>query len=762
MSRAGSAGGNRTMVGMRLRVDGPDGSRWFTLNDSQRPFIAGRDARADIPLPDPERLLSRQHLSLHRFEDRVRVRVLSTSGGALTSRGPLRPGEECLLAADDHLVLGAYRLHLLDDSAASAEAQAGATHVTYTTSAAGAAGAPGVRADPDPAHPALAEPATPAPPAAPPICDIRSDIRSGTRNGAGSGMGNGAAGADAALDALALIMPAAASPDADSQRQPQAEVGGARADPLADLRADRLAGPGSVAGPVVGGVTGPAGSPFGSPAFGPAPDPFGLPAAVAARPGVYRLDAAAPPAGSTGAAGWPAPFNAASAPRSSDAASPDPLGLLGLSAHAPTPGAAVDAFLGSADGAAAVQPGSAWPAARPAPTPLLVQVDAAGARPGWHPAAQPPAGASAVSPTTPPPPTPATAPMPPVPGASALSPAPAPHAGPTASPGVIAASVQPPNAAHARPPALPAAPASPPVSSPLAQTPPGQLLPGAAFCAPSPAAPGDDYWDRLLQVLDRASPPDGGASALAPPPSAQPSAPPSPPPPVAPLSPAAAAASAPLSTAPPSPSPPSSAVSSAPSSDMAQALAALAEGLELPLPAALDASQWRRLGAMLRLLLQGHAQLAAARAALKAELRVGGRTEFAGRDDNPLKARLPEAERLRLMLLGDEDGRHLPATQAIVEVTRDLQVHNLAIVHASRACIEGMVGSFDPRQWQQQQQAAGSEPLLRQLAEARLWRGYVAQYASQSQHLADWLDRLYDQHFVSAYAQAEARFSPSS
>ena len=45
------------------------------------------------------------------------------------------------------------------------------------------------------------------------------------------------------------------------------------------------------------------------------------------------------------------------------------------------------------------------------------------------------------------------------------------------------------------------------------------------------------------------------------------------------------------------------------------------------------------------------------------------------------------------------------------------------------------------------------------LDRGRLWESYEDYYGKRSEHMADWLERLFEEHFVSAYCNEAERLS---
>lgn len=185
--------------------------------------------------------------------------------------------------------------------------------------------------------------------------------------------------------------------------------------------------------------------------------------------------------------------------------------------------------------------------------------------------------------------------------------------------------------------------------------------------------------------------------------------------------------------------------------ELADILGALSDGLGAPVPGSLGLEDWRHLGATLKALVQGYERLLSARDGVRSTLGVPGRTEMFNHDNNPLKLRVSLAEKVQLLAWGQGDARrYRPAQTAIAQATHDLMVHDRAIIAACRVSMEEVVHSFNPQRWMTEDGRVKRLPVL---GEAQLWRRYCEHYEKQGEHMADWLQRLFDEHFVNAYAR---------
>jgi predicted component of type VI protein secretion system len=101
-----------------LKIEGPSNERDWPLEVGGEPVTIGRDPSATIHLSDPERMLSRRHVSLMSSGSAVQVTVVSSVNGVITSQGELAPGETGQFGLGDTLTLGAYTIRI--ESAAPA------------------------------------------------------------------------------------------------------------------------------------------------------------------------------------------------------------------------------------------------------------------------------------------------------------------------------------------------------------------------------------------------------------------------------------------------------------------------------------------------------------------------------------------------------------------------------------------------------------------------------------------------------------------
>lgn len=97
-------------MALELHVAGPGLEVTRRLEPGEPALILGRDNDCTICLPDPERNISRRHLSVWNEADQLHFHVLSVVNGIETAAGELPPGSRGVLPAGEALGLSAFRL----------------------------------------------------------------------------------------------------------------------------------------------------------------------------------------------------------------------------------------------------------------------------------------------------------------------------------------------------------------------------------------------------------------------------------------------------------------------------------------------------------------------------------------------------------------------------------------------------------------------------------------------------------------------------
>lgn len=95
-------------MALEVHVAGPGLDTTRRLAPGDPALILGRDAECGICLPDPERNVSRRHLSVWNEGEQLQFHVLSVVNGVQTRSGELPPGARGVLATGDMIALAAF------------------------------------------------------------------------------------------------------------------------------------------------------------------------------------------------------------------------------------------------------------------------------------------------------------------------------------------------------------------------------------------------------------------------------------------------------------------------------------------------------------------------------------------------------------------------------------------------------------------------------------------------------------------------------
>jgi predicted component of type VI protein secretion system len=97
-------------MALDLLIAGPGFEVTRRLQPGAPALVLGRDTDCAVCLPDPERNISRRHLSVWNEGDQLHFHVLSVVNGVDTVNGELPPGSRGVLASTEVLGLSAYRI----------------------------------------------------------------------------------------------------------------------------------------------------------------------------------------------------------------------------------------------------------------------------------------------------------------------------------------------------------------------------------------------------------------------------------------------------------------------------------------------------------------------------------------------------------------------------------------------------------------------------------------------------------------------------
>jgi type VI secretion system FHA domain protein len=203
--------------------------------------------------------------------------------------------------------------------------------------------------------------------------------------------------------------------------------------------------------------------------------------------------------------------------------------------------------------------------------------------------------------------------------------------------------------------------------------------------------------------------------------------------------------------------PPPAAAAGANGEANAAALQALCKGLGIGGPRQLSDTEWEHLGQSIRQIVQGLSDLMNVRAELKREMRAADRTMLGAQENNPLKSSMPMDELLHYLLFMPQGAAgYMPVPRALEESITDLRAHEFASLAAIRAAVEGSIREFDPAKLRATLMK-GKRSIATAIDNARLWDLYTTHYEDKGQHMADWLEQVFNRHFMPAYTREADR-----
>ena len=97
-------------MALDLHISGPGLDAHRRLEAGDPPLVLGRDADCAVCLPDPERNVSRRHLSVWNEGELLHFHVLSVVNGVDLAEGELPPGSRGVLGPGEVMGVSAYRL----------------------------------------------------------------------------------------------------------------------------------------------------------------------------------------------------------------------------------------------------------------------------------------------------------------------------------------------------------------------------------------------------------------------------------------------------------------------------------------------------------------------------------------------------------------------------------------------------------------------------------------------------------------------------
>jgi len=159
----------------------------------------------------------------------------------------------------------------------------------------------------------------------------------------------------------------------------------------------------------------------------------------------------------------------------------------------------------------------------------------------------------------------------------------------------------------------------------------------------------------------------------------------------------------------------------------------------------------QELGEVLRLSVQGVLETMRARAEIKAQFMLPV-TRVQARENNPLKL-MPNVESVLNTLLVHRNPAYMSTTEAFQDALADIRHHQAALLAALRATFEALLSTFDPRQLQQEFDAAGRRRFLGVVRAPRYWEQYTEHFQQLGNDPDETFRRLCGEVFADAYEQ---------
>ncbi|MBD3653158.1 type VI secretion system-associated FHA domain protein TagH [Kangiella sp.] len=159
---------------------------------------------------------------------------------------------------------------------------------------------------------------------------------------------------------------------------------------------------------------------------------------------------------------------------------------------------------------------------------------------------------------------------------------------------------------------------------------------------------------------------------------------------------------------------------------------------------------YHRLGAALRLSLQGMLDILRARASMKSEFRVM-QTTIRTQENNPLKFSINVDEAIRNLFARRIPG-FLSWDQAIQECFKDMSSHELALMAGTEGAVNAVLSQLNPDHFVSDEQQSNSiEKWIPVAKKAKSWDKYKEQYKKVNEELGQGSGKRFSEEFAEAY-----------
>jgi len=261
--------------------------------------------------------------------------------------------------------------------------------------------------------------------------------------------------------------------------------------------------------------------------------------------------------------------------------------------------------------------------------------------------------------------------------------------------------------------------------------------------APPPPRPADPFAVPLPETAPARAPVPEPAPVTAPPVAAP--APTLQPPAAATVPPAPVALVAPAAV-PPAPTP-----AAVPTDIAARAFLEALGAAELEVPDAELEATMRRLGAAMRVMVEGLREVLMTRSAIKSEFRIA-QTRISSGGNNPLKFSVSPDQAIEAMVRTRSRG-YLDAQTAAQQALDDIKAHELAVMTGMEAALRGILGQLDPKVLEGRIEVSAGIGSLLKGRKARYWEVYEKMYAEISNQAETEFQELFSREFATAYQE---------
>ena len=158
-----------------------------------------------------------------------------------------------------------------------------------------------------------------------------------------------------------------------------------------------------------------------------------------------------------------------------------------------------------------------------------------------------------------------------------------------------------------------------------------------------------------------------------------------------------------------------------------------------------------RMGAVLKLMIEGIREILMTRTSIKGEFRIN-QTMISAGGNNPLKFSISPEQAVEAMVKPTAKG-YLDASAATEQALKDIKAHEVAMVTGMEAALKGVLKRLDPRALEEKIQGGGGIGDFLKGKKARYWEVYEKMYAEISDQAENDFHDLFAREFARAYQE---------